>query len=92
MQETKGDWMTVRVELVSGRGAPKTWNWWDTGAGATVAQEPNPGPRVGHRCRSHSGTDLRGLWACLARPEGFEPPTLGLEVEPENLGELHFPS
>jgi len=32
------------VQTASGLGL---WNWWDTGAGATVAQEPEPGSASG---------------------------------------------
>jgi len=34
---------------------------WDTGTGATVAQEPEPGREVGHRCWSRCGTDVPEL-------------------------------
>jgi len=58
------------------------WAEWDTGAGATVAQGPEPGQGVRHRCRSQSGTDLPNSHK-LAQglpvgAEGLEPPTCWL--------------
>ena len=39
---------------------PKSTGWrgWDTGAGASVAQEAKPGRSVRHRCRSRCGTEV----------------------------------
>src|SRR5680860_118869 len=52
-----------QVKITSG---PDGWNWWDTGAGATVAQEPKPGRIVGQRCRSQSETELPDFHTLLS--------------------------
>ena len=49
-------------------GGLEQWNWWDTGAEATVAQEPEPGPRVVTGTEANVGQRYRtfthdpGIW------------------------------
>ena len=43
------------------------WNWWDTGAGATVAEEPKPGSATGTEVPNFH-RNFRGLFAAWHIP------------------------
>src|SRR5919204_3849335 len=65
---------------------------WDIGAEATVADEPEPGREVRHRCRSRCGTDVPNFhmsrYTTKVEMGGFEPPTPCLQSRC-STAELH---